>query len=280
MGFNFDFLRVSRRDLLVLAPMCLTEFIGTLLFQLIGSMEDEAFSYSTTLINGIGLMVLVYATAHISGGHLNPAVTLMAFCLGEQKWLASICYMISQFSGAVCGAALTVVLTPGAVAMSGKGPGCFRPNPDITDAQVFGWEFILTGLLGLVVAGTAIAKPGHGNAAPAAIGLTLFVCASVAGGLTGSYLNPARVFAPIAVYRCGESIVGEKRGYNGSLYMASEFMGGLLAAGLFVATYKFLAAMEAKADNRKKQDGIKDENHTDNAQVPKITTVVAESLDV
>jgi glycerol uptake facilitator-like aquaporin len=59
----------------------------------------------------------------------------------------------------------------------------------------------MTGLLCTVVWGAAVAKPGAGNAAPIAIGLTVMVSALACGGLSGSVINPARALGPAIVFK-------------------------------------------------------------------------------
>jgi aquaporin TIP len=78
------------------------EFTGMLLFALYGGeARDQAAAYG----NGLTLAVLIYATANISGGHLNPAVTLGTVISGHLAWRRGLLYMAAQFLGGIVGAA-------------------------------------------------------------------------------------------------------------------------------------------------------------------------------
>jgi hypothetical protein len=76
------------------------EFLGMVLFALYGGeARDSAAAYG----NGLTLAVLVYATANISGGHLNPAVTAGAMISGHISWRRGLLYMLAQFLGGITG---------------------------------------------------------------------------------------------------------------------------------------------------------------------------------
>ena len=76
------------------------EFLGMLLFALYGGeARDSAAAYG----NGLTLAVLVYATANVSGGHLNPAVTLATIISGHMQWKKGLLYMLAQYLGGITG---------------------------------------------------------------------------------------------------------------------------------------------------------------------------------
>jgi hypothetical protein len=66
----------------------------------------------------------------------------------------------------------------------GLAPGCFGPGPGVGKSEIFGWEVFMTFLLVMTVYAAAVVKPGHGNTAPLAIGLSLYAAA-----LTGKDLR-------------------------------------------------------------------------------------------
>jgi len=238
---DFKSLLLPKDGLMVLIPALVAEFIGTMLFQLLGGISDPSFAYSGTFINGMTLMVLIYATASVSGGHLNPAVSLMAFALGKQSLIATAAYNAVQYTGAICGSALAAALIPSAMVGAGSGPGCFSPAGSVSSLQVFGWEAIMTGLLGFVVASTAMSRLGQGSHAPLAIGFTLFVSASGIGQFTGSFINPARVVGPVAVFQCSEQFEASTW-----IYILSEYSGALIGGLAYLATHKFRDLMAAR----------------------------------
>jgi hypothetical protein len=90
------------------------EFLGMMLFALYGGeARDSAAAYG----NGLALAVLVYATANVSGGHLNPAVTLATIISGHMRWRRGLLYMAAQFLGGIVGACPAAV--PAALLMLG-----------------------------------------------------------------------------------------------------------------------------------------------------------------
>jgi glycerol uptake facilitator-like aquaporin len=97
---------------------------------------------------------------------------------------------------------------------------------------VFVLETAGTYLLVATVLATAVAKPGFGDLAPFAIGLSIFVAVGGCGALTGGFFNPARFLGPALVFGCNLS--------NFWLYLIAQFLGGVLA-GL---TYRFAFATD------------------------------------
>ncbi len=97
--------------------------------------------------------------------------------------------LVSQILGSVFGsliyAGLIPGLTVGATIRTGEtAPGCFGPAAGVTNGELFWWEVFMTFLLVVTVYAAAVAKPGHGNTAPLAIGLSLYAAA-----LTGVQLR-------------------------------------------------------------------------------------------
>jgi aquaporin TIP len=88
---------------------------------------------------------------------------------------------------------------------------------------------MMTFLLVLTVYAAAVAKPGHGNTAPLAIGLSLYAAALTGGPYTGASLNPARTIGPACVFACNVRV--------SFLYIASELFGAALGAGLCIFLY-------------------------------------------
>ncbi|KAK9849026.1 hypothetical protein WJX84_004736 [Apatococcus fuscideae] len=187
-----------------------------------GNAADEVAAFG----NGITLVILVYATANVSGGHLNPAVTLATCLTGHTSWSKGGLYCLAQLLGAIFGALIETGLLPTAVVGGGTGPGCFTHTKGvpITTSQLFWWEAIMTFTLVSVVFATAVTKPGHGNIAGLAVGFSLFASAFVGGPFTGAALNPARVLGPAMVFDCYWN--------TAFVYVLGELFGGLVAAVL------------------------------------------------
>ncbi|CAE7246668.1 unnamed protein product [Symbiodinium natans] len=204
------------------------EFLGVMFFQILGGTSAPKFA---PFVNGFALAVWIYVAANISGGHLNPAVSFSTAVCGFYPLMHTIVYIALQIAGAVAGAWVSSGLVPGAgdlVRTGASGPGCFDHttiHPDITDAQVFGWECVMTFTLISCVYACGVAKPGHGSHTPFAVGLALLACAGSGGQYTGAALNPARVIGPMAVFHCGTDVVG--------LYIAGQFLAAVLAMSVF-----------------------------------------------
>jgi glycerol uptake facilitator-like aquaporin len=209
-----------------------SEFIGTLLFAFFGGLTGVATSGGAwaALGNGLTLAVLVYCTAAVSGGKLNPVVSIALFSLNAQPFWTALMKLgfelVAQFTGALAGGALVRRLAFGVATT----PGCFMPPTNTPQDVVFGMETLSTFLLVLTVLSTAVDESGNSRfavIAPLAIGLSLFVAASACGHWTGGSLNPARYLGANATGDCG----GDRFMYAGS-YIGGELLGAVLAAFL------------------------------------------------
>eukprot|EP01134_Creolimax_fragrantissima_P004001 CFRG4001T1 len=162
---------------------------------------DMSMVLTIALAFGMSIMVLVYSTAHISGGHLNPAVTMAMIIFGKISPIRGIIYIIVQTLGAMVGVAMVDALWPDSVttAMSFGANGV---NPLLTTTQAFFLEFFGTALLVFVIFGTAVDPQGSAFAhhmAPLAIGFAVFLAHIVLIPMTGCGINPARSFASAVV---------------------------------------------------------------------------------
>ncbi|KAK9804201.1 hypothetical protein WJX72_001022 [[Myrmecia] bisecta] len=215
----------------------LAEFVGSLLFTLCGGVSpfgkavgqvqfktEGAVADFTPWGNGLTLAALVYITANVSGGHLNPAVTLATMVTGHISVKKGCVYILAQLVGSIFGALLTAGLVPGAEVGQGIGAvGCFHEYAGVSPGQLFGWELMMTFVLVSVVYAVAVGEPNFGIVGPLIVGLTLSAMVSIGSQYTGASLNPARVFGPTVVYHCFWNRLW--------IYWLGEFLGGL-AAGI------------------------------------------------
>src|SRR5437016_14364926 len=184
------------------------EFVGTLLFVFLGAGSVVAFiangpttgsigPLGVALAHGVGMAVIVSMTMSISGGHMNPAVTL-GLWLGD-RFAGRLVgpYIVVQILGAVAGAALVKAVFP-AMAVGLALVGTPRLATEVGFMQGVWIEALLTFFLVSAVFGTAVSSeaPKIGGFG---IGLAIFVDALVGGGLTGAAMNPARAFGPAIV---------------------------------------------------------------------------------
>jgi len=189
------------------------------------------------LAHGLTLAVFVYVFGHISGTHINPAVTFGLALNGTVEWGTAVVYWVAQFAGAVL-AAFVLHAIVGLV--NAEAFAAAQTTGVLTERFPYyaaGLEALLTFFLVTTVLHTTEAgKPG--SMAGWAIGATLAIAMLAAGPLTGASLNPARTFGPAAV-------AGTAR--NGMLYLV-YFLGPLLGSAIAVGAYRLLNTPEAGTD--------------------------------
>ena len=176
---------------------CLAEFIGTfaLIFVGIGVIKTAGHDVvAVALAHGLTIAAFVSATMHISGGHLNPAVTFGLVCSGHMTLGAAIRYWLSQLLGAIAAAWICLCLFERDVIVTGTPQLAIN----LTPGEGVLVEAILTFFLVFVVHGTGVDERGR-RVAGMAIGATITLDILFGGPLTGAAMNPARVFGPALV---------------------------------------------------------------------------------
>ena len=181
------------------------EFIGVALFVFIGAgsmVVNAAFSNAIgalgmALAHGVGLAVLITMTMSISGGHLNPVVSVALWLTQKIDGRTLGQYVVVQLAGAIVGALLIKALLPtGAARVTSLGTPHLAGNIGLFEG--IGLEAVLTFVLVSAVFGTAVSSQAP-KVGGFGIGLALFACSLVGSGLTGTALNPARAFGPALV---------------------------------------------------------------------------------
>jgi MIP family channel proteins len=178
------------------------EFVGTfaLVFVGIGAIaganigKDQPGLVAIALAHGLTIAVMASATAAISGGHLNPAVTVGVLAAGRISLPNAIGYWISQLLAAVCGALLIQAVIPGGP-LHAVNLGTPAPAAGISGSSALLMEAVLTFFLMFVVYGTAVDRraPKLGGLM---IGLTVTLDILIGGPITGAAMNTARWFGP------------------------------------------------------------------------------------
>lgn len=143
---------------------------------------------------GMTVAVMVAATGHVSGAHINPAVTFSLLIARRISLLDAAGYLAAQLVGAVLAAlALDALIGRGVSAA-----GATVLAASVTPLQGVLIEAILTFLLVFVIFGTAVDV--RGQKAPALfIGLAVSVDILMGGPYTGASMNPARSFGPALI---------------------------------------------------------------------------------
>lgn len=219
-----------------LSRRALAEFIGTLALIFVGGasiLSDQLSGGNVTLVgialaHGLTIAVMASAFGHISGAHLNPAVTVGAFVAKKISAADGAVYWISQLAGAAAGALLlTLVFDPATTSAANLGTPGFGAGVSISQGLTF--EIVATFFLVLVVCATAIDERGAFSVVSGLpIGFVVTFDILAGGPLTGAAMNPARVFGPAAV-----------GGYwaNHWVYWVGPLLGGAFAGLLYSGLY-------------------------------------------
>jgi aquaporin NIP len=145
------------------------------------------------LVFGLVIMVMVYATGHLSGAHINPAVTL-AFTLTRHFSLReAAAYIAAQLVGATAAALLLLAVWTDKPASLGA------TLPSVGAGSALVYEAVLSAFLMFVIMAVATDTRAVGAAAAIAIGGTIGLDALFGGPVTGASMNPARSFGPALV---------------------------------------------------------------------------------
>ena len=155
-------------------------------------------SLATPLAFGIALLAVVAAIGHVSGAHVNPAVTLGLAATGKFPWRYVSAYLIAQLVGALLGALGTWV----AFGSPGRDQAALAatvPAEGVGPLQALVLEAIVTFILVFVVISVATDDRVPGAVAPIAVGAALAVGVFVAGPVTGGAVNPVRALGPMLV---------------------------------------------------------------------------------
>ncbi|MBA3346803.1 MAG: aquaporin [Gemmatimonadales bacterium] len=183
----------------------LAEALGTfvLVFIGVGSVASKNFPgadygiLGVAVAHGLALAVMVTATMNISGGHLNPAVTLALLAARRTNARTAGAYIVAQLVGAVLAAVFIGMVYPAPVVRS-IAAGTPTIAGTILLSQAILIEAAMAFILVSAVFGSCV-NPDAPRVGGFAIGLALLVDILVGGPLTGAAVNPARAFGPALV---------------------------------------------------------------------------------
>jgi len=199
------------------------------------------------VVYGLALAVMLGATINVSGGYLNPAITITLWVLRRFDNVRAAWLLGAQLLGAaLAGAVLRILFAPGVMA---------RATPHLSEALVAptrealltgaGVEVLLTFLLTFVVFATIIdprAPKLSGLGAGLTVGLGLVALVLVGYPITGAALNPARAFGPLVWESTFEKVNLQEHLF---VYWIGPVVGALLAGLLY--TYLILPPAERAA---------------------------------
>ncbi|XP_046669584.1 aquaporin AQPcic isoform X2 [Homalodisca vitripennis] len=212
------------------------ELIGTLLLVLVGTGSCTGVQVSNTgdpvvriaLTFGFIIATMVQCIGHVSGCHINPAVTCGLLVTGHISILKAIFYVIVQCIGAIGGSAILKIITPEGL----RGNLCMTTlSTGVTPMMGFLVEACITFVLVLLVQSVCDdRRKDLGNAAPVAVGLAITCCHLAAIKYTGSSMNPARSFGP--------AVIGDNNWDNHWVYWVGPIVGGVVAGIAYRALFR------------------------------------------
>ncbi|XP_010543744.1 PREDICTED: probable aquaporin PIP1-4 [Tarenaya hassleriana] len=193
----------------------IAEFIATFLFLYISILTVMGVKRGDSMCATVGIQgiawafggmifALVYCTAGISGGHINPAVTLGLFLARKLSLTRAVFYMVMQCLGAICGAGV-VKGFQGKSNFQSLGGGANVVNHGYTKGDGLGAEIIGTFVLVYTVFSATDAKRSARDShvpilAPLPIGFAVFLVHLATIPITGTGINPARSLGAAIVY--------------------------------------------------------------------------------
>lgn len=206
------------------------EAVGTFAFVFLGAGSVIASQFPSAgygllgiaLAHGIALGVMITATMAISGGHINPAVTVSLLVGRRISGQTAIAYIIAQLVGATLAGFALKGLLPGHV-VRGVAAGTPMIANTLTVTQAILVEALLTFFLASVVYGTCV-NPEAPKVGGFAIGLVVFTDIMIGGPMTGAAMNPARAFGPA---------VASGMWTGQGVYWIGPILGGIIAALLW-----------------------------------------------
>jgi len=220
-----------------LSKALVAEFIGTFALIFIGAGSGVIAGLgignlaTVAFAHGLVIVVFAYAYGHISGTHINPAVTLGLLVAGKIDAAKAGFYIVAQLLGAIVAGFLLVAAVSGITPPEGSSAntalvyGVTAPNTalGISAGLALLLETIATFFLVNTVLNAAVSGKA-GNLAGLAIGMTLTFCIFFIGPLTGASLNPARTLGPAIAAGQFNSVW---------VYIVGPILGGAIAGALY-----------------------------------------------
>lgn len=190
-----------RKTLITCSPEILAEGVGTFILVFAGtgavmvdSISDGAVSHlGVSFVFGGVVAALIYGIGHISGAHLNPAVTLAFWTSGFLPRKRVFPYILAQTLGAIVASSLLRA----SLGMENNLGATLPLNGNWLQSLIL--EIVLTFILMFVIFGSGVDRRAHVGFAGLAIGLTVGLEAAFMGPITGASMNPARSLGPALV---------------------------------------------------------------------------------
>ncbi|XP_076437828.1 aquaporin-5-like [Babylonia areolata] len=203
------------------------EFLAQILFVYLGgssamfAADDNAKVIKIAFAFGLAIMALIQMIGHVSGGHINPAVTIAMAVALNISLPRAVLYVLAQIIGAILGGLILKGVTPDAFH---DNLAVTDVNPAMTSGQGLGVEILLTFVLVFVIFGTTDEnRPSFGSPS-LLIGLTVTLCHLAGIPFTGASMNPSRSLG---------SAVASSSFSNHWVYWVGPILGGVGAAVVY-----------------------------------------------
>ncbi len=218
----------------------LAEFIGTFILVFLGTGTavvlggytggtDVGFLGVAAIALAFGLSIVAgaYAIGHISGCHVNPAVSLAVWISGNLTAKEFMGYVIAQVIGAFAGSSFLIFITANSTSLEGFGANGYGELSAVglNMTGAFAVEVVLTFIFVLAILGVTSSK-ATAPMGGIVIGLTLTLVHIIGVPLTGTSVNPARSLAP-AVFAGGDALT------QVWLFILAPLVGAAIAAAVF-----------------------------------------------
>lgn len=192
------------------------EFLGTTVFIYfvlalnVNSLALRKSPSDTSLLEGAftaggALTALIFTLGHVSGGHLNPAVTACIVLVRALPVAVGFFYWVAQFVGSIAAAGLFLATNPSDTVITAENVGL---SPKINSGSAFLVQLVVSGFLCWVVLATGVDSHGaepRNFLAPLPIGIAVSVGVIMSGPLIGASMNPAGAFGMILLKSFWES---------------------------------------------------------------------------
>lgn len=244
------------------------EFVGTWALVLIGpgaaavtlllaegAQKTTPFNIGIGALGGLGdwlavglafgfiIAAVIYSIGHVSGAHINPAVTIGLASKGLFPSAQVIPYVVAQLAGAAIGS-LTLLILLGSRGATVGGLGAPGPFPGIAPWQAYLAEAVGTFLLVWTIMGVAVDERAPKGWAGLIIGLVVAGIIVTFGNISGAGINPARTFGPVLI---NSFVEGAPRLWGHFIgYALAPIIGGAVAVYLYDAV---AAAKTAKSES-------------------------------
>lgn len=214
----------------------IAELVGTALL-ILGGCGAAIFAGGSlgvlgiALAFGLSLAVVAWLIGGISGGHVNPAVTIALALSGKFPWNKVLGYIVAQIIGAVVGslilyAIVTNIANSSIIINAGFATNALAPGVSVMAGALV--EIFMTAILCMVVLATTRTTFSAAST-PLAVGIALFVAHVVAIPLTGASINPARSIGPALVSGQHMSSLG--------LFILAPIVGAVIAYFIHVFVF-------------------------------------------